>query len=422
VAFSWTDLRPVQAMAANILFNKRSLILVLPRQFGGKTELGCRLASDLISYPSSKSCLFLAKDRPSARKAAREKFNRLCDPKIFDITTTHIALKENPDSILYFTSVDRDPDRNRGGTYAFIHWTEVAFAKIEKGETMMGVYEKILLPTMSQTKGYCLLETTLKGKNEFWNLYHELQDRGVPVLHVSFSQMVEMGLVPLDVYEAEKKKYHPDVFRQEYECEWVSFVGRTYPEFDESCIAPKGAHPEPYHRILMAIDWGYRPSATCVLFAYVKDGVLIVYDEHYEREELPSITAEKIGKKVLGYMYSCVGDHDPARNQELINRGIPVANADKMDVLGARTQIKEMLYMGKLKIHPKCTNLMRDLNAAAWDNKKDGEIDYDACTWGHFDGEAALRYLVRMLSQVKEDMPKQRAIDVLETFNLRDDQ
>lgn len=401
-------------MAANILFNKRSLICVLPRQFGGKTELGCRLAADLISYPSSKACLFLAKDRPSARKASKEKFNRLCDPSEFKITATHIHLKENPDSIIHFTSVDKDPDRNRGGTYAFIHWTEVAFSKIENGETMMGVYERIILPTMSQTNGYCYLETTLKGKNEFWTLYHTLEERGVPILHVGLSQMVEMGLVSVEQYEAERKKYHPDSWRQEFECEWVSFAGKAYPEFDDSCIAAKGAMPEPHNRILVSIDWGYRPSATCVLFAFVKDGVLIVYDEHYEREELPSVTAEKIAAKVVGRSYSCVGDHDPARNEELIRRGIPVANADKIDVLGARSQIKELLYFGKLKIHPRCVNLIRDLNAASWDQKKDGEIDYDVCTWGHFDSEAALRYLVRMLGDMKEDKQTQRAIDVLE--------
>lgn len=394
-------------MAASLFFKHRRLIVVGPRQYFGKTELGCRLDVDLISMPTTKSALFLAKDHPSAKKATREKFLRLANEKIFNVNTQQVNLKKHPTSTLFIGSVDKEPDRLRGGSYAMVHWSEVAFSKIEKGESITGVFDKIVKPTLSLQDGYVLLETTLNGKNEFYDLYNDAKAHKLHVLHISLSQMVEMGLITQETYDYEKGQYHPDVFNQEFECKWVSFLGKAYPEFTEDHIDPEMPDPEPWQTLVFAIDWGFKPSATCVLFAYVQDGILNVYDEHYQMEETPIETAAAIDLRLRKHSGRSAGvaDHDPARNIELIRRGIPCINADKANVMGARMQIKEMLYFYRIRFHPRCVMTRRDLDAASWDNKKDGEIDYGQCSWGHFDGESALRYLVRMLEDAEAEKP-----------------
>jgi hypothetical protein len=413
----WHDLRPLQAMAAALFFKHRRLILVLPRQYGGKTELGCRLGVDLISRPTTKSALFLAKDHPSAKKATREKFLRIAEHKDFSVNTQQIYLRKHPTSVLYIASVDRSPDRQRGGTYAFVHWTEVAFSDIEKGETITGVFDKVVKPTLSLQDGYALLESTLNGKNEFYDLYHDAKAHKMHVLHVSFGQMVDMGLVSQETYDYEKSQYHPDVFRQEFECEWVSFLGKAYPEFLEHHIDADMPEPADWQTLLVAIDWGFKPSATCVLFAYVQDSVLHIFDEHYKMEEMPIETAVaiEVRRRRHGGRMACVADHDLARNKELVDRGIPCINADKSNVMGARMQIKEMLYFNRIKVHPRCLMTIRDLQAASWDNKKDGELDYKQCSWGHLDAEAALRYLSRMLEEVEASKPEENPVEAFDT-------
>lgn len=419
---AWHKLRPIQALAANLFFKHKRLILVLPRQYGGKTELGCQLQVDLISKPTTKSCLFLAKDHKSAKKATREKFKRLCDSRIFSVNTDNIYLKKHQTSTLFMASVDKDPDRNRGGTMASVHWSEAAFSKIEHGETITGVFDKVIKPTLSLQDGYALIESTLNGKNGFYDLYNDAKAHRMHVLHIGLWQMVEMGVITKEIYEYEKSQYHPDVFRQEFDCEWVSFAGRAYPELDDMHIDPDMPEPEPWQKLLVAIDWGYRPSATCVLFAYVKDGVLNVYDEHYAMEELVIGTSEAIyaRRRRHGGLMACVADHESKSNEELNSRGIESALADKVNVLGARIQIKEALYFDTIRFHPRCKNLIRDLQAAAWDDKKDGEIDYKQCTWGHFDGEAALRYLIRMLSNVEEEEPEDESVIAMDTATAAD--
>jgi len=397
-------------MAAALFFKHKRLLLVLPRQYGGKTELGCQIGVDYISHAStSKPAIFLAKDRKSAKKATREKYERLAPKEIYSVNTEQVYNKRNRPATLYIESVDKDPDRIRGGTYGFVHWSEAAFAKIEKGETIISVFDKVVQPTLSLLDGYALIETTLNGKNEFHELWERHEEFGFHRLLVSLGDMVKLGILPLETYEKVRSTTHPDVFRQEYECEWVSFTGRMYPEFEvETHVDDQMPYPKSWQTMIYAVDWGYHPSATAVLYAYVLEGVLCIFDEHYEHKELPIITAEAIDK--VKRKHACrtagVSDHDPGNNEELIRRGIEVANAEKINVKGARMQVKEAMYFGFIRIHPRCVNLIRELLAATWDPKKENELDDTQDTKGHFDCEAALRYLIRKFAETEATAPE----------------
>lgn len=407
-------LRPIQSLVASLFFKHKRVMLSLPRQFGGKTELGVRFSYDITEKPWTSSCLFLAKDKKSGKKATREKFQRIFDEKQFVVNTEQVYLKKFPSSVIWMDSVDKDPDRIRGGTHSYIHWAEVAFSKIEKGETINGVFQKVIDPTTSLTDGYCLLESTNNGKNGWYDLWHSAKDINFVTFCMGLWKFVEMGLVNREDYEALKKKTHPDIFSQEYECEWVSFQGKAYIEFDPMVhVDPRMPGPEIWQPVISAIDWGWRPSATAMLFAYVQDDCVYVFDEHYELEELPAVTAMEIENMKSTWdirKLITVADHDLARNEELQLRGIKCGQASKTNVMGARMTIKELLWRQQLKIHPRCVNLIRDLEAAVWDAKKEGEIDYSQCTWGHFDAEAALRYLLRELSNAEVDAPEDEIV------------
>ena len=410
MSLALSELRPLQAMAAARLFQCKRLMVILPRQFGGKTELGVRLCHNLLRLPFTKSSLFLAKSRPAARKAAREKFMRLFDKKDFEVNTETVYLKKHPTSCCFIDSVDKDPDRIRGGTYAFIHWSEVAFSRLEGGATIIDVFDRVINPTLANTDGYCYLESTCNGKNGWYDLWEAASDFGFSRLKVSFSGMLELGLITQEEYDRIRSTTQPDVFRQEYECEWVTFQGKVYPEFVGSHIDPDMPGPDVGQTVILGIDWGYSPSATCVLFGYVAGDMLCIFDEHYQMEELALKTAEAIRGKMAFWRvgnYAAVADHEADRNEELNRRGINCSPAKKVDVLGNRMQIKELFWADRIRIHPRCENLIKDLNAAVWDTKKSdkGEIDYSQCTWGHFDAEAAFRYLVRELSDVADEKP-----------------
>lgn len=391
-----------------MFFKHKRLLLSIPRQ-EGKTELGVRLLHDLSLIPSPSTALFLAKDKKSGKKATREKFMRIFSSKLFSVNTEQIYLKSCPTSTIFMDSVDKDPDRIRGGTYNMFHWSEVAFSKIEKGESIISVFDKVLQPTLRKRAGYALLESTNNGKNGWYDLWSNAKEYGFATLKVSFSQMVEMGLVTPDEYDEVKLTTHPDVFRQEYECEWVTFQGRVYEEFTEDLIEDFDG-PADWQAVISGIDWGYHPSATCVLFGYVKDDVLHVFDEIYEKKQLIEETSNSINARLQNWgigRHASVADHEADRIEELNRRGIVCTAADKVNVLGNRLQLKERFWRKRIKIHPRCRFLIKDLQAAVWHAKKEGELDDAQCTWGHWDAEAALRYLVRAFDTYEVEKPEE---------------
>lgn len=399
-------LYPIQAMVAAALLKYRRVLLMLPRQ-EGKTEIGIRINRAMLDTDKTRNTLFLAKSKKSAQKAAREKIRRLFENDYFKVNTETIINRRNNNAIGYIDSVDKDPDRMRGGTYHYIHWSEVAFSQLENGVTIEDVVNKVLMPTLRTTNGFMLLESTSNGENGWKDLWDSAQEYlGAHTIRVALSQLVAMGLVSMAEYERIKGTTHPLIFRQEYECEWVSFAGLIYEEFTDRHVEAFDL-PDNLGTVGCAIDWGFIDS-TCMLAGYRYQGKFWIFDEIYCNKTLLEQFADSFKKRIALWdaeSFACVADHDPNRIAELHKRGIPCGNADKADVLGNRIQIKELLWKDQLRIHPRCKNTIRDLRAIAWNQKTEAkreDADYSQCTWGHFDAEAALRYLIRNLSEIPE--------------------
>ena len=384
------------------------MLVMLPRQ-EGKTEIGIRMIRDVMDTDGMRQCMFLAKSKKSAQKAAREKFNRLFEKDLFKVNTELVINRANPSSTCYIESVDKDPDRIRGGTFHFIHWSEVAFSAFEKGNTVDDVVSRILLPTQRKTNGFIYLESTPNGKNGWKGLWDNAREVfGAHTLRVSLSMLVEMGLVPLAEYERIKGENHPLVFDQEYECQFVNFSGLIYSELQDRMICDFEP-PQELGIVGAAIDWGFR-DACCMLAAYKYRGKLWIFDEIYGTGMLLTDFAEKFKRHIEAWDargIQVVADHEPDRIAELQRRGIPCGNAEKVDVLGNRLQIKELLHFDKIRIHPRCKFLIRDLQSATWNadvQSKREDIDFTQCDWGHYDAEAAFRYLIRNLSEIPETL------------------
>ncbi len=415
-------LRPIQALAASLFFKHRRLLTIGPRQYFGKTELGVRLLHDLTRRGDSCTSMFVAKNALARKKATREKFLRLFDPKEFSVNTELIYLKKNPTSQIFMGSIDKDPGAQRGGTLNMLHLSEMGFWSIEHGESVSDVWQKVLRHLLSQKDGYVFAESTTNGHNGFKDFWDNAHEFGFHKLRVSLSQMHELGLVSTEDFEKEKREVHPLVFAQELECEWVTFQGRAFEEFDEALHVEDVPPPEQWQKVASAIDFGYSPSATCVLFGYVKDGTFYVFDEIYALKQ----RLEDLGSSIEDHLahwqvrqHVAVGDHEEDRIEELNLRGIVCGKANKVNVLGARIQIKELLWKRQLRIHPRCKYLIRDLMTATWNPKKDGDLNYGECTYGHYDAEAALRYLVRELSGAEVEKPEENPFAGMDQASAR---
>jgi hypothetical protein len=418
-------LNPIQCMVAALFFQHRHLMLILPRQIG-KTEFGVRLLhSCMSSTRDTRQTTFMAKSLEAAKRASREKFIRIFPDKDYRVNTETVISKANPASCCYIQSVDREPDRIRGGSFHVVHWSEVAFSKFDKGVTTQYVLDAIIKPTMQATHGYSILESTTNGKNDFYYLWEDAKKLGFHRCRVTLGMMVELGLYSRKAYDELKATTHPDIFAQEYECEWISFSGAVFPEFKARHVAPV-APIQYWQKLVIGIDWGYK-DATCVLFAYVRQRKVHVFSEIYAREktldEIYILIEERLKEIRPGeneykrWNCAAVGDHEPDRNVELTRRGIPCSSADKTDFLGSVMEVKEALFKDEIQVDPSCVFLRRDMEAAQWHPKKTNEIDESMCTWGHYDALSAFRYLLRQcrLTESEEPIinPYERTGDIL---------
>lgn len=355
---------------------------------------------------SNAQTMFLAKDFPSIKRNTQEKFLKLFPGDEFNVTTqgvTHHSPSQHQNrGSAFLSGVDKNPHKIRGGTMAFVHWSEAAFSKFEGGQSFQTIHQTVVLPTISRTHGFYFIESTPFGSN-FWKDFWEDDEglgRGFTKLKFELDLCIALGAITREQADFMQDSMHPDVFKQEMLCEFVSFMGKLYVEYDPA-LHDSPCDPEPHEKIILGIDIGHTAGFS-VLFAVWRNGELYIFDQIYQQGLRIGQMVDLIETRILHYgfskeNYSAYTDHDVEMVEELTSRHIKVTLADKIDPFACRMSIKEGLYFKKIHIHPKrCEPLRKEVNAAVWHETRADTMDERGDpNNGHWDSEASLRYLYR---------------------------
>lgn len=414
---AWRELNGAQLVSLKTIAKYRLVKLMMPRQVG-KTHFGCWLNREVMRQNTNLSTLFLAKDFPSITRATKEKFAKLFPEDEFRVSAisgiSHVGRGQHQGrGSGYMSGVDKVPDKLRGGTMGFIHWSEVAFAKFEAGTDFTDVYQQITLPMVSRTRGLYLMESTPNGKN-FWYDFWENDDK-FRRLKFDVDFCINVGAITRQEVDFLEQTMHPDVFNQEMNCNFVTFTGRVFAEYGEK-HQETDFHPEPHEYVVLGIDIGFSGSASSALFGCWRGGKLHIFDQIYGSHLRIGEFANKIEERMKTYAverhrYVAYTDHDPEMVDELAQRRIKVTLADKVDPFACRMSIKEGLYGDIVRVSPiRCQWLHREMEAAAWSDRKADEMEMHGDPNGfHWDSEAALRYLwrgARVELEAPKEMPK----------------
>lgn len=385
------------------------LALMLPRQVG-KTHFGVWCIRETMRQNTNAQAIFLAKDFPSIKRNTQDKFLKLFPDTEFNVTSQgvgyHSPTQAKFRGMCYLTGVDKNPHKIRGGTMHFIHWSEVAFSQFQKGETFQSIHQTVVLPMISRTFGYYLMESTPFGSNfwkEFWESDSEDPEslgRGFTKVLFTLDLCIALGAITRQQADTMESSMHPDVFKQEMLCLFVTFMGKVYKEFDaeKHCAV---ITPEPHEKIILGMDIGHTAGFSC-LFGVWRGDTLFIFDQIYQQGlrigQMVDLVEQRMSHwKIPRDNYSAYSDHDPEMLAELQTRKIKVDLADKLDPFACRMSVKEGLYFNKIKINPlRCEPLIKEVDSAVWSAKKadDMEMRGDPNN-GHWDSEASLRYLYR---------------------------
>ena len=267
-------------------------------------------------------------------------------------------------------------------------------------------WSEVLRPTLSDTKGNALFCGTPKGMNWFHDLYQRGQDTTETEWSSYQFTTLEGGFVDANEIEQAKRDLDSKTFRQEYQATWETYSGIIYYGFDMAQNVANVVEPLDNNIIHIGIDFNLDPMSAVV--AYIKDGIVNVYDEiqiwSSNTDELcQEIHRRYPGKKIFVYP-------DPASKQRktsaggrtdlsiLTNAGfIPKVMSRHMAIRDRVNSVNAKLCSASgqrgIIIHPKCKNL---LNSIAKQTYKEGTVLPDK-TQGFDHMNDALGYLISFL-------------------------
>lgn len=204
-------------------------------------------------------------------------------------------------------------------------------------------------------------------------------------------------------------------WQREMECKWVVDSSRMIvPEWDSSKYVqevPRDQFFQFYHKY-NALDTGVRDK-TVNLYPYYhfRLGAVVLEDETVlENEEVRTdilAACIKQKEKELGFakVYRRIGDNNNLIILQDLSgiHDLPFLPTTKDDLFAMVNELRLWVNAGRLLVNPRCTYTIGCLENGVWDKAK-REFGRSA-VYGHFDGLAALCYLIRNIDTLTNPIP-----------------
>lgn len=256
-----------------------------------------------------------------------------------------------------------------------------------------------------------------------------------------FSRIHRIERIPYNktvVYDIEVEDDHSytSLHTTFHNCELIKDdVLAIIPEFDE--VAEKELVKEwdrpPFFDSYVSMDLGGR-DLTALLFGYydfLKDKVVIedelIMDFNKPENTIKSLTEQLLQKEISLYTdpqtgetkapYLRVSDINYIVTQEISrysNNTVHFINPRKDDKDAAINQLRALITIKKIIIHPRCKTLIRHLKNAKWNKSKTSFAR--SPDNGHYDCVDALIYLIRSISYTRNPYPNNYNIDTRNLF------
>lgn len=288
------------------------------------------------------------------------------------------------------------PDRLRG--------PNLAWAWLDEAAMMRASVWDIILGRLRMGPPIAWITTTPAGYN--W-VYRSFVERGDDNYHMVQARTFDNKYLPGEYIESLQAAYTGEFAKQELEGEFTYFEGLVYSEYRGSVHSPD-FQPAKGWRLVRAIDHGFTNPFVCLFGAIDEDDRLYIYDEYYQAKRLIKDHVVEINKREGNFAWT-VADHDAQDNAELRENGIVTQNARKAVIEGIQ-RVKARLVVQKddrprLFIHPRCKNLIRELQSYRWAETKEGVNEKEEPVKENDHAMDALRYMVMAIDKPTVYMP-----------------
>jgi len=164
-----------------------------------------------------------------------------------------------------------------------------------------------------------------------------------------------------------------------------------------------------YDSVLNGLDFGFNhPSA--LIRVGLKDGVLHIFDELYERGKTNNQLIPLVKKKIPDDQTVTADSAEPARIEEFRRAGVKIKPSIKGK--GSVKDGIDWVKRHKTYIHPQCINTIKEIAGYKYKEDKDGNV-FDEPVPFMDDAMSALRYAVEDLMRSNKAQVLSNALDLL---------
>lgn len=218
-------------------------IVVSSRQWGKSLLAVNSLLYWILNNPKSKSGWI-----SPIYKQCRKVFDELVEATkdiVVSANKAELTIEYINGSSIQFLSAER-PDSIRGFSFHYLVVDESAFLKQD-------AFDQAILPTLSALGKKCLLISTPKGKNWFYNWYLKGLDNRDDV--ISFKgYATDNPFVDQQFIIEAKQSMPPSVFKQEFEAEFTDDGNDVFKNLEHVSIISRWREPQSTNRYYIGID------------------------------------------------------------------------------------------------------------------------------------------------------------------------
>lgn len=182
------------------------------------------------------------------------------------------------------------------------------------------------------------------------------------------------------VFEEMKEK-NPRRYRIEGLGEWGIAEGLVYNnweelDFDVARLKKQvDRYDNPVYQEIYGLDWGFSNDPTALVCSLVNEKTkeIFIYDEIYGYRMTNDQIARSIIEKGYGKCLIIADSSEPKSIEEVRQLGIQRIRPAKKGADSVRAGIQK-LQDYHIYVHPRCPNVLVELNNYIWDKDKDGRV------------------------------------------------
>ena len=251
------------------------------------------------------------------------------------------------------------------------HFDLLVLDEVAMMRNFWSIWQEVLTPTLTDTKGQAIFISTPRGFNHFYDLYRLEHDkkRGQGFQSFHFTSF-DNPHIPKEELENARKQITEDRFCQEYLADFRKTEGLVYKEFNRLYHTYKELPPITVVEKILGIDFGYT-NPTCIL-TVLKDykGNYWIEDEWYKTGRTSAQIAEVAKQMKPNVVYADPEAPEKIKDLELAGLYCREVIKGKDSISSGIDQVRELFKQGRLNINQNCLNLIFELETYHYPDKK----------------------------------------------------